>query len=197
MIGNMMNFYKFISAFFCLFFCQTVFSQPFDVSFIDNKNLSDISVEFNNTLELRGLKIEKDGNKEILTVPYYKSKNNRYDHFYFLDRQFKENLISEIKSSKNIYKKNASTVDYKINKFNIIEKTSKAKAFVSVIFNDKIEVQCSILNGKYGLWVQWPSEKRGNKWKKLFLIKDAELKYKIEKEILVLYQQKKNKGTQL
>lgn len=192
-----MNLYKFIFIFLCLFFCQNVFCQALDVSFIDAKNLSDISIEFNNTIEIHGLKLGKYGNKETLQSPFYKSKNNKYYYFSFLDKKFKENLISEIKSNKNIYKKSTQEIDYKINKFKIINTSSKAKAFVSVIFNDAVEIQCSVLNGKYGLWVQWPSEKRKNKWMKLFIIKDADLKYKIEKEILILYHQKQNTGNMI
>lgn len=196
-IFNVMKLYKFIFIFLCLFFCQNVFSQTFDVSFIDAKNLSDISIEFNNVIEIHGLKLENADSEETLKSPFYKSKNNKYYYFTFLDKKFKENLISEIKSNKNIYKNFQRKIDYKINKFKIIDTSSKAKAFVSVIFNDAIEIQCSVLNGKYGLWVQWPSEKKGNKWIKLFIIKDDDLKYKIEKEILVLYHQKKNKGNML
>ncbi|MDD5101479.1 MAG: hypothetical protein PHH62_00645 [Endomicrobiaceae bacterium] len=189
-----MNIYKFVFSFLLLFFCQIGYCQTFDISFIDNKILSDISIEFNNTIELHGLKLEVADDKDLLISPYYKSKRNQYVYFSFLDRQFKDSIIAEIKSNKKIYKKDYQNIDYKINKFNIIDNPSKAKAFVSVIFNNLLEVQCTILNGKYGLWVQWPSEKQNNKWKKLFIIKDSNLEYNLEKEILKLYHQKKNKG---
>ena len=39
--------------------------------------------------------------------------------------------------------------------------------------NDLFEVNATIMNGKNGLWVQWPSIKQQNfKWKKIFIIKD-------------------------
>lgn len=189
-----MNISKFVFVFLFLFFCQKGYCQTFDISFINHKNLSDISIEFNNTIELHGLKLKIADDKDLLISPYYKSKKNQYDYFSFLDKQFKDRIIAEIKSNKKIYKKEYQNIDYKINKFNIINSSSKAKAFVSVIFNNLLEVQCTILNGKYGLWVQWPSEKQNNKWNKLFIIKDSNLEYNIEKEILQLYHQKKNKG---
>ena len=63
---------------------------------------------------------------------------------------------------------------------------------MSVIFNDNIEISCNILNGKYGLWVAWPSIKEKDKWIKLFNIKNKELKEEIETKLLKLYKPKKN-----
>ena len=63
---------------------------------------------------------------------------------------------------------------------------------MSVIFNDSIEVNCNILNGKYGLWVAWPSIKEKDKWTKIFNIKDKNLKDEIDTELLKFYKKKKN-----
>ena len=63
---------------------------------------------------------------------------------------------------------------------------------MSVIFNNNIEVNCNILNGKYGLWVSWPSIKESNDWRKIFEIKDKSLKDKIETELIKHYKQKRN-----
>ncbi len=127
-----------------------------------------------------------------LIIPSYKSKNKEYFYFSILDRNLKNTIIKEIQSENKEYSANETKIEYKINKFFIPQNTKTAKAFVSVIFNDKLEVNCTVLNGKYGLWVAWPSTKENNKWEKLFYINDKELKEKIEKEILEIYDRRLN-----
>ena len=58
--------------------------------------------------------------------------------------------------------------------------------------NDAIEINCNVLNGKYGLWVAWPSIKEKDKWIKIFNIKDKNLKDEIDTELLKFYKKKKN-----
>lgn len=187
-----MNMYKFISFFLLLvFFYASLYCQTFGVSFVNNKNLSDISVEFDNVIELHNLKLETDKNNAVLITPYYKSKKRQYHYFSFLDKNFKDSVISKIRTgAADKIQDSVSNVDYKINKFNIVDDLPVARAFVSVIFNDLIEVRCSVLKSKHGLWVQWPSKKQNDKWNKLFVIKDKALKDKIENDILNLYNSK-------
>ncbi len=187
--------YRLLPVFVCLFYFNFIaYCKELNVSFIDNKNKSIVSIEFNNTLQLYGLKLAKDNTGENLLSPSYKSKNSRYSYFSFLDRNFKNQVIDAIKTN-TVTKSTDTSVSYKINKFNVISNLPKAKAFVSVIFNDLIEVQCSIIKGNYGLHVQWPSQKKDGKWEKLFVIKDKNLKYAVDNEILRIYRMKAGKET--
>ena len=43
------------------------------------------------------------------------------------------------------------------------------------------------MDGKNGLWVQWPSQKKEDKWNKIFIIKDKNLKKDIEDKIINKY----------
>ncbi|MBR3628214.1 MAG: septation protein SpoVG family protein, partial [Elusimicrobia bacterium] len=113
--------------------------------------------------------------------------------FYFLNRDLKNNII-KIANDKNsnIIDNKRNSVEYKINKCNIIKNPKTVLAFMSVIFNDAIEINCNVLNGKYGLWVAWPSIKEKDKWNKLFEIQDKKLKEDIETELIKYYKRKKN-----
>ncbi|MCR4663196.1 MAG: septation protein SpoVG family protein, partial [Endomicrobiaceae bacterium] len=108
------------------------------------------------------------------------------------NRDFKKNIINTISNKDNINKNSKEKIEYKINKCNIVKKPKTILAFMSVIFNDNIEVNCNMLKGNYGLWVAWPSVKENNKWTKLFNIKNKELKEEIETKLIKLYKQKRN-----
>jgi DNA-binding cell septation regulator SpoVG len=124
--------------------------------------------------------------------PFYENNGNKYYFFYFLDRNLKNDIIDKINNKNNSFSKDNDKIEYKINKCNIVKNPKTILAFMSVIFNDNIEISCNILNGKYGLWVAWPSIKEKDKWIKLFNIKNKELKEEIETKLLKLYKQKKN-----
>ena len=124
--------------------------------------------------------------------PFYENNGNKYYFFYFLDRNLKKDIIDKINNKNNSFSKDNDKIEYKINKCNIVKNPKTILAFMSVIFNDNIEISCNILNCKYGLWVAWPSIKEKDKWIKLFNIKNKELKEEIETKLLKLYKQKKN-----
>ena len=152
---------------------------------INNK----VNIELNNTLKLKDLVLTNDS----LISPFYENKGNKYYFFYFLSRDFKNNIIKLAKDkSKNILDNTKGSIEYKINKCNIVQNPKTILAFMSIIFNDTIEINCNVLNGKYGLWIAWPSVKENDKWNKLFEIKDTKLKEKIETDLIKYYKQKKN-----
>ena len=147
-----------------------------------------INIEFNNTLQFFDFTLESNN----LISPFYENKGNKYYFFYFLDRNFKMDIIKIINKKEKINDNSKEKIQYKINKCNIIKNPKTILAFMSVIFNDNIEVNCNILNGKYGLWVAWPSIKEKEKWRKIFNIKDKNLKEEIEVILLKHYKNKKN-----
>ena len=79
-----------------------------------------------------------------------------------------------------------------INKFSLYRKKAKIKAFASVIFNDDIEVECRIMDGKNGLWVAWPSNKVGDKWYSNFKFIDRKIKNGVENLLIKEYTKKLN-----
>lgn len=169
-------------------FCVKSYALDLNLTKVTNKN-NKINIEFNNILQLQDF-VLTDGN---LISPFYESNGTKYYFFYFLNRKTKQDVIDKINKKENSFsnKTNIKT-EYKINKCNIVKKPKTILAFMSVIFNDNIEINCNILNGKYGLWVAWPSLKENDKWRKIFDIKDKNLKDKIETDLLKYYKQKRN-----
>ena len=170
-------------------FSIEIYSSDLEITKITNIN-NKINVEFNNTLQLKDFTLS-DNN---LISPFYENKGNKYYFFYFLNRNLKKEIIEKTNNKNNIIIKNdtKNSIEYKINKCNIVKMPKTILAFMSVIFNDTIEINCNMLNGKYGLWIGWPAIKEKDKWNKLFEIKDKELKEKIEIELIKYYKQKKN-----
>ena len=179
---------KFVIIFFITLLYSSLYSQPLYITNINRQN-DFINIEFNEVLDVYNLKLNSINETYSIIVPKYKSETSNYNYFAFLNKNFKDEIINSI--NKNITKKIDDTVNsditYKINKFNVIN-SNTLKATFSIIFNDLFEVNATIMNGKNGLWVQWPSAKQpDNKWKKLFIIKDKNLKSKIETEIINKY----------
>ncbi len=179
---------KLIISLFVLFLASNLYSQILHITNIEKQD-NFISIELNEILEICNLKLSSVNEKYSIIVPKYQSKTSNYNYFSFLDRSFKDKIINSINN--NIVEQTdndtRNDITYKLNKFNIIN-SNILKATFSIIFNDLFEVNATIMNGKNGLWVQWPSLKQqNNKWKKLFIIKDKKLKDAIEKEIINKY----------
>ncbi len=179
---------KLIISLFVLFLASNLYSQILHITNIEKQD-NFISIELNEILEICNLKLSSVNEKYSIIVPKYQSKTSNYNYFSFLDRSFKDKIINSINN--NIVEQTdndtRNDITYKLNKFNIIN-SNILRATFSIIFNDLFEVNATIMNGKNGLWVQWPSLKQqNNKWKKLFIIKDKKLKDAIEKEIINKY----------
>ena len=185
---NIMYFKYFLSLLLIFLFSISVYSAELKATKITNIN-NKINVEFNNTLQLKNFTLT-DNN---LVSPFYESKGNKYYFFSFLSRDFKNNIIKAANDKSNkIVDNTKGLIEYKINKCTIVKQPKTILAFMSVIFNDTVEINCNILNGKYGLWVAWPSIKEKDKWNKLFEIKDKNLKEEIETNLIKHYKQKRN-----
>ena len=179
---------KLIISLFVLFLASNLYSQILHITNIEKQD-NFISIELNEILEICNLKLSSVNEKYSIIVPKYQSKTSNYNYFSFLDRSFKDKIINSINN--NIVEQTdndtRNDITYKLNKFNIIN-SNILRATFSIIFNDLFEVNATIMNGKNGLWVQWPSLKQqNNEWKKLFIIKDKKLKDAIEKEIINKY----------
>lgn len=176
-----------LSYLLIVLFSLNIFATNLNVTNITRTN-NNIDIEFNKTLKLCNFTLI-DNN---LISPSYETKRTKYYFFYFLNRDFKNKIINEINNSEIAINNLNGKIEYKINKCNIVKNKKTILSYMSVIFNDSIEVNCNIIKGKYGLWVGWPSIKEKGKWIKIFDIKDKNLKKEIETALITLYKKKKN-----
>ncbi|MDR1941786.1 MAG: SpoVG family protein, partial [Endomicrobium sp.] len=139
------------------------------VTDIEN-NKNGMSVTFNASLKISGISLS-DGK---IIFPVYANKGKVYRQFSVIKRDAALSLYNSLKS--NIVSKNSSAISFKINKFKINNKESSIKAFASVIFEDVLETECRVMDGRYGLWVAWPSSKNGKNIQKQLEFIDKTLK---------------------
>ena len=66
------------------------------------------------------------------------------------------------------------------------------EAFASVIFEELLEVECRIMEGKRGLWTAWPANNTSGGWKAEFVFEDKKLKKKVEESLAEKYKNFKN-----
>ncbi|MDR2192601.1 MAG: SpoVG family protein [Endomicrobium sp.] len=145
------------------------------------KNADEYTVTFNNSIKISGVSLSNGK----VSFPEYARGGKIYKNFSVLQREFAKKLFEDIEANK-ISKTSAETA-FKINKFKTIASHKTIKAFASVIFEEKFEVECRIMDGKYGLWIAWPSKKIGTSWKKEFIIINKYLKNNIENELIQRY----------
>ncbi len=184
-----MNIFKL--SFLCLpvflFFESVVFCQDLMVSFIDKTDKNNVKIELNQTLQLKGFKLENVNSEMKVVIPGYIKNNIQYPYFSFLDLRFKSYIINSIKSN-TINGNPTDAVTYKISRIRQNFADSNIYASTFVTFNDLIEIECFIVNEKNKLAVLWPSIQNKDKPSVLvFGVKDLTLKNHIENEILSRY----------
>jgi DNA-binding cell septation regulator SpoVG len=121
----------------------------------------------------------------VLEFPKYKNKNKTYKQIAVLRKDFKNYLIDALLSNNTFSGKRMTS--FKINKMSVLKNNKSIKAFASIIFDDDIEVECRIMNGKKGLWIAWPSDLKSGVWIKNFTFINKNLQKNIEKKLITDY----------
>ncbi|MFC1501607.1 septation protein SpoVG family protein [Elusimicrobiota bacterium] len=172
--------------------CQKVSITNIEIGDIDDPNsayqkLAEVTI--NNSLIIKEIKFITIKNNILLEFPEYISKNSKvYPQIKLLDKNtiniFRTSILNK-EISKNIY----NNLSYKLVKFSKYSGKSKIKVFVSLIFNDSIQIECKIIDGKNGPWVAWPSRKleKSEKWIKQVIITNKNLKKSIETDLINRY----------
>ncbi len=147
------------------------------------------SVTINNVIVIKDIKLIYSKDKTEIILPNYTTdEGKRYDLISFLSKNFHNKVLESIM---NYNFENTNKVEepkFRINKF-IVNKSlnSKIKVFASVIFDDKIEVECKILETRNGFMVVWPAKNENGKWISVFEFKSEKYKQKVEKELISKY----------
>lgn len=158
-----------------IFFTSLAFAELY-ISDLD-KTADKYIISFNKSIKISNVILS--GNE--IKFPLY---NEKYKQIAIIDRGFKDYLLKNVKNSD--FNNKRGKLEFKINRFEI-SKHKTIKVFASVIFEDKIEVQCRIMQGVDGLWVAWPANKYKDKWIKEFVFIDKKLKKEIENKLLDTY----------
>ncbi|MCL2390094.1 MAG: SpoVG family protein [Endomicrobia bacterium] len=150
------------------------------------KNGTEYAVSLNDSIKISGIKLKKTNSGNEIEFPQYVSKGVVYKQMSVLNRDYKNYLIGIIEKGIISNTENGK-ISYKINKFKPLKNHNSVKAFMSVIFDGCLEVECRVMNGKNGMWIAWPAVKKESGWVKNFEFADLKLKKEIESALIGYY----------
>lgn len=189
----------------CILVVIPLFSQQKDVeklyiTSVEKTDTNEYSITLNNLIVIKEIKVKKTkiGQREIVNIefPTYVSKRGRvYPQVTILDKELNDRIIKAITSgTPESTSKELPEPKFKVNKFSPYRSSrSSLKVFASVIFNDAVEIECKVMEGRYGPWISWPARKdtTSNKWIQQVTFTSKEYKKKVEKEVLAKYKTEK------
>jgi len=162
-------------------------------------NEKTIRIVLNNAIEVNDIKIKKYGSSNIIAYPSYISETTgkEFKQVRVISTQAKKAIEDAIFNNRIAHNFNPTQMNFSITKLTPYKKDgSPVKAFVTVTFNDAIEVDARVMSGKYGLWVAYPTKnitnRKGQKllsYMKQFNIIDKDLKKKVDTAILNKYRE--------
>ncbi|MDR2426163.1 MAG: SpoVG family protein [Endomicrobium sp.] len=178
-----------ISLFLC-YLSSTFFADELKITKISTEK-DNYSIVLNNAITINNIALKKNrNNTKIIIFPSYAGKGKIYTQFSVLNREYLFYLAHSISENK-IYDFAGETL-FEINKFSQTKKKGGIKAFASVIFENLLEVECRVMEGKNGLWIAWPANKTSTGWKADFIFVDKDLKNRVEKSLIQRYDKKEN-----
>lgn len=186
----------FFLIFSSLVYTQTTKSQTLYITDVQKTKENEFSITINDLIIIKEIKVKKTkiGQREIVNIefPTYISKRGRaYPQITVLDKNLNDRIIKAITAGKpETVSGTIPQPKYKLGKYSpYTRSTSSLKVFASIIFEDAIEIECKIMEGKRGPWISWPSRKdeSSGKWVKQVVFKSKEYQKQIEQELLNRY----------
>lgn len=148
--------------------------------------LADITL--NNGLELREVRVLSIGGRQALRFPEYVSRSKKvFPQVVLRTRQAREAATAAVTERRSAA--SAPRLNFAVEKFQPYRKRSALKVFATVVFNDAVEVECKVLEGKNGPWVAWPARKEqdSRRWVDQVSFPDKKLKEAVEQDLLTKY----------
>ena len=182
------------------FFSTCLFSQESKqnlwITSVEKTGPNKYSITLNDIIVIKEIKVKKTkiGQREIMNLefPTFKSKLGKaYPQITVLDKTLQDRIIKVITT--NTAEKPSGKVsepNFKISKFSPYRHSrSSLKVFASVVFDDSVEIECKVMEGRRGPWISWPARKdqTTNKWVQQVSFTSKEYKKKVEQSLLSKY----------
>ncbi len=155
----------------------------------NSKFRTSADIVFNNAIKVRGVMVANISDKINFKFPeYISAKKQTYPQVKLLTAEANE-LVRKALETKEPQGGNNIALKYRISKFKKISSPSKINIVASVVFNESIEIECKVIEGRNGPWVLWPSEKRKDigRWRKQIVITDYSLRESVERDLIERY----------
>ncbi|MCX5782084.1 MAG: septation protein SpoVG family protein [Elusimicrobia bacterium] len=146
-------------------------------------------IVFNNAIKVRGILVANISDKVLFKFPeYISAKKQTYPQLKLLTAEANE-VVRKALETREPQGSSSISLKYRIAKFKKISSPSKTNILASVVFNESIEIECKVIEGKNGPWVLWPSEKRKDigRWRKQIVITDYSLRESVERDLIERY----------
>jgi DNA-binding cell septation regulator SpoVG len=182
-----------IAAFFLLGFSASGFAGGISVTGIKTiRNLREkiYQITINDAIVINDVRLLEARGKKFLKFPEYVSRRKRvYPQVVFTTREANEAVRNAVINSAAEPARHYN-MEYKITGFSKFSKKSNMKILATVSFNDALEIECKIIEGKNGPWVSWPSKKleKNKTWFRQIVITDKKLKEAVENDLLSRYE---------
>ena len=147
------------------------------------------SATLNGAIVFRDLELGKsDDGKERLFFPKTPGKGRDGKGFptvYLKDRSIADQIKDAIKAGKAGGKAGPGLLKVTAVRWKASSREGKLKGFADVMFNDAVEIKGFRLleGGKNGIWLAWPSVKKGDEFVDLIFSKDKGVKDMVEAEV--------------
>ncbi len=154
------------------------------------------TIVLNNVIEISEIQVLKVGGRTSLKFPEYISKKGKvYPQITIHTKQANDAIVEAVETGMPSDEK-AKAISFKVTKFSRFTRPSKLKVFAAVIFNDAVEVECKVMEGKRGPWISWPARKpeEGGRWIQQVKIRNKAVKDAIEKTLLERYSKMISEG---
>jgi DNA-binding cell septation regulator SpoVG len=150
-------------------------------------------LEINKAIKIREIEIIGTGEKQELRFPaYHSSRKKVYPQVRLLTPQAVEAARRAVitRQADNAGVPGAAALRYKIVSLKRFRRPSSIKALATVRFNNALDVECKVMDGRNDRWIAWPARKPsgGGQWIKQVTITDETLRGAVEAELLDAYE---------
>lgn len=152
-------------------------------------------VTFNGAITVKEVEVRTAGGRLDVKFPDYVSRGGRvFPQVRVLTRQARDAVNTAI-TSRAPSKNACEPLAFAITEWKPLTGRSKAKAVVTVTFNEAVAIECKVIESARGYWVGWPARRPsgGGKWINQVLFLDRDLKDAVSDEVLRRFHRSQDK----
>lgn len=152
---------------------------------------STAALTINGKLVIAGIGVSPGKEAPVISMPRHVSRRGRvFPQVRLLTREAQAAVRDAILGGKPA-PDNGAPLRYRVERCRTFKKTSKLKGAAYIVFNDALEVEVTIAEGRNGCWVLWP---QGRKRSRTAAVTDKRLRESIEQDILERFSQMRAEG---
>lgn len=192
-----------------LVFCLTgvIFGQSVKSSLVVTKveklASGNYAITLNDVITIKDIKVTttKIGQREIVNLkfPEYVSKRGKvFPQVSVVNKDLMDKMGLAISQNKIEKLSTPKEPSFKISKFSYYKRSkSSLRVFAAVVFDESIEIECKVMEGKRGPWISWPAKKDTStgKYIKQVLFNSKELQNRVEQQLIEKYNISKQSGS--